>query len=442
MSRILLIGHNPPPLQAGSKVAAIHYRTWQFLEPLLNNDHAVCLCAGRSDRRPIRTDLPKNLSWHSVPFDKLGWMRHLQELHEAFQPDCILAIDFYPSLYATRLHTSRPVWMDLYGDPMTITQVARYRAGTDQGIGTNIALTRQLLQRGDVFSVCGVPQQHALVGELAMCGRLNSRTFGYDFVRVVYPGAPVTGPWADRSAREETRRKHNIDPDAFVVLWCGGFNTWTDVSTLFRALEGAMAEDARIHFVSLGASTYQAPETAYDRFVGLVDRSQHRRRFHLLGWRPWEEIPSLYRASDLGISIDALHYETIYGTRTRLVEMLAHGLPVITTGGCELSYIVQEEACGLIFAPGDWAGMTDGILQLARDPAKAESMRRAARDLVSRKLAFENTVRSLLAWVDEPQPAPDNVHQPPSVRMRAAKYRMRTMMRLLLWQLGLSGRRM
>ena len=442
--KVLILGYNPPPLQPQSKLEAANYRTWQFLQPLLEDGHSVCLCVEASSPRPAPGSVSDGLRWEAIAFDRLGWARHLQIIHDDFSPDCILAVDFYPSLWVTKLRTLKPIWMDLYGDPLTIMQVGSYRVGSDQGIATHIALARLLLRRGDAFSTCGVPQQHMLVGELAMSGRLNSRTLGYDFVRPIYPGAPPTA--SERLASDPghaSLASYGIGADSFVVLWCGGYNTWTDVDTLFRGIEGAMASEERVHFVSVGASTYQAPETVYDRFVAQVQRSDYAARYHLLGWRPWQDIPELYRASDMGLSIDALHYETIYGTRTRLVEMLAYGLPVITSKGCEIGDLVLEKQVGLNFASGDWRGLADAIVSLAHAPSRVARLREEAGRLVTGEWSFGATTAPFREWVKDPHIAPDRTPPSWTGRAHAVKFNLRTTARLTLWMLGLlrQGRR-
>jgi len=366
-------------------------------------------------------------------------MPRLQAILDRFDPDCVVAVDFYPALWATRLKTTRPIWMEFYGDPLTISQVARFRSGSDQGIGTTIALMRAALMRGDVFSVCGAPQAHMLVGELAMCGRLNSRTLGYEFTRVIAPGTPPV------SAQEEQRTERltalGIPPDAFVVLWCGGYNTWTDADTLYSGLVAAMAGNPRVHFLSAGASTYQASETVYDRFIKRIQSCTYADRFHLLGWRPWQEIAALYQVSDVGVSIDAVHYETIYGTRTRLMEMLAYGLPVITSYGCELSYQIPVKGAGIGFVSGDVNGFAKAILDSVSSPDVLANMRQAARDMVLGEWSFRATTAELRAWVCTPKVAPDHKMDDARSQLLRLKYRLRTYTRLFLWRLGLSGQR-
>jgi len=438
--KILLIGYNLPTFQGRARLEAAHYRAWQFTQPLLDDGHAVALCVPSSSAPPEPDALPPNLTWHTAPYGARGWPAQLQAVHDAVAPDGIVAVDFYPSLWATKLQTTAPIWMDLYGDPMTILQVDRYRRGNDQGLWTHIALLGEVLRRGDAFSTCGLPQKHMLVGELALSGRLTHLSFGHEFVHPIYPGAaPVTpsGP----ETRAEKRAFLGIGPEDFVVLWAGGYNAWTDDDTLFRALEQMMAENPRAHFVSAGASTYEAPETTYARLEARSAASQYRDRYHLLGWQPWQEIPSLYAASDIGISIDALHYETVYGTRTRLVEMFAYGLPVITSEGAELSYLIPGWGCGVTYPTGDWETLARELLALSGDPPRVARMAAAATATAQGPLSFRATTTPLRAWAAGPAPAPDRLSGE-AAGAEGAAYKARTEARKLLWRVGgLYGKR-
>ena len=176
---------------------------------------------------------------------------------------------------------------------VTIQQAGCYRIGSDRGMTTTVGFLRRILRRGDVFSVCGQPQEHMLVGELAMAGRLNRKTFGYEFVRVVLPGSMRSSEGSGVSGNGDWRSDRRIAPEDFVVLWCGGYNTWTDVDTLFDGLAWVMQRNNRVHFVSVGASTYDRPGNMYERFLERINASPLKERFHMLGWRPWNEIFTL-----------------------------------------------------------------------------------------------------------------------------------------------------
>ena len=441
MAKVLLIGYNPPQLVGNIKIEAAHYRTWQFLEPLLADGHEVCLCAGARNEMSESQTIPSAwqplLSYHPLSYGERGWVQQLQDIHDRFVPDCIVAVNFSHCLYATKLQTKKPIWMDVYGDMLTIMQAAAYRARSDRGLNTSISYMHAILQKGDVFSGCGLPQQHMMVGELAMAGRLNHRTFAYQFVRTVPPGSPPGIPAAiPRKAPRKLMAEQGISEDDFVVLWCGGYNTWTDVETLFKALTWAMAENPSLHYVSVGANTYEAADNVYVRLLSLIDKSPYRQRFHMLGWRPWSEVPQFYRESDVGINIDALHYETIYGTRTRLVEMIADGLPVITSLGAELSYLLRDRGAALTFEVGDWQGMGEQMVRLAAEPSLREQMAATAHEFAATVLSFAATTKAVREWVRQPRLAPDKQEQDIRTRAQNVEHRVRSAVRQAMWHLA------
>ncbi len=439
MSKVLLIGYNPPQLIKNVKIEAAHYRTWQFMEPLIDDGHQILLCAGihgeTAQTLPVPDAWAKNLTHEPISFGAPGWIAALQAAHDRFRPDCVVAVNFSHCLYTTKLQTSKPIWMDIYGDMLTIMQASFYRTQSDRGLETSIAFMREVLGVGDAFSGCGTPQKHMLVGELAMTGRLNRRTFGFEFAHIVLPGSP---PKVDASPKRAPVRAeltaHGVSDDDFVVLWCGGYNTWTDVETLFNGLELAMANEPRLRYVSVGANTYEALDNTYKQFQAMIAVSQYKDRFVLLGWRPWAEIAGYYRESDIGINIDALHYETLYGTRTRLTEMIAAGLPVITTFGPELSYLLDQHKAGLTFAVGDWRTLGTKLMTVAKDQQMRDDLAQRALDYARNDLSFATTTAGVRAWVNNPQLAPDKMPVAARERLRKVEYRMRATLRHTLWR--------
>ncbi len=439
MSKIMLIGYNPPALERDTKIEAAHYRSWQFLDPLLEDGHQICLCANtmlstRPDGLDSQPDLPhewKNqLIYRPIMLhQKRNWVRDLQQIHDEFQPDCIVAVNFDCCLAATKLQTNRPIWMDIYGDYMTIVQAACYRAGRDRGISTSVAFFRQVLKTGDVFSGCGTPQKHMLAGELAFTGRLNAETFGYEYTQVILPGSSPKDGSEDANITTPSDLP-DIPNDAFTVLWCGGYNTWTDVDTLFAGLEIAMQADPNVHFLSVGANTYEGEDNVYDRFKQMIANSEYKERYHLLGWRPYSDVAYFYQESDVGINIDAMHYETVYGTRTRLVEMIAAGLPVITSTGCELSDLIDRKGAGLIFDTADAQGLGKQILYLATDRQKCTEMAQVALNYAQKDLSFGVTTMPVRNWVKNPAHAPDARG---TFGLKQFEYQARSMVRQLIW---------
>ena len=139
-------------------------------------------------------------------------------------------------------------------------------------------------RRADKLSTVSRPQLHALLGEMASIGRLNRFTFHYHFAHHIPEAChPAFLVPIDPKANPVLRGPV-VPPDAFVILWSGGYNYWTDPKFLFDFIEGAMAADSRIHYVSTGGAIEGYNNETYNEFVKHVETSTHRDRYHLLGW--------------------------------------------------------------------------------------------------------------------------------------------------------------
>jgi glycosyltransferase involved in cell wall biosynthesis len=428
------------------KIEAAHYRTWQFVEPLVTDGHDILLCAGTRDEAIDR--VPDKTGYRFVPVrfgaKDSNWTREMQKAHDSFKPDCVIAVNFSHCLYATKLCTDKPFWMDIYGDMLTIQQATMYRAKSNRGLRTTIAFMRDTLQKGDVFSGCSEPQKHMLVGELAMAGRLDRNTFGYELVHVIPPGASLKSTEDNASQAQTSKNKTRqrallsklgaeLNEKDFVVLWCGGYNTWTDTRLLFDALELAMAHAPHLHFVSVGANTYDAPDNVYAQLLERVSQSPYKDRYHMLGWRPWTEMAQFYNESDVGVNLDAMHYETIYGTRTRLVEMMSAGLPVVSSEGTEIIKDIVKNEAGLVFPSGDAKHFGECLVRIATNTSLRNHMAERALRLATGKLSFNVTLDLVRAWVQNPQHAPDHIQANKDRFLKRVEFRMRSVVRHADW---------
>jgi glycosyltransferase involved in cell wall biosynthesis len=432
MSRILVMGYELPGLAEGT-IEARSYRAWQFVQPLLENGHDLCYIASTpADQLNVSHSLGTRLMYHRLNLRRRGWLSRLNSIAAGFDPHATLAVMFNNGLRATRLKIKRPLWIDIYGDRITENQIASHTSNSDRGIRISYEYLDHILRGADKYSACSTPQKFALVGQLSTAGRLNRHTMGYEFVHAVLPGAA-----SDRSTTPPALvlRGGQVPNDAFVVLWCGGYNVWTDVETLFQALSQAMEKDERIHYVSAGAGVRITNNNSYERFLAMIADSPYRERFHMLGWQPGSVVPGLYRQADVGINLDAFHYETQLGTRTRLVEMMHYGLPVITTLGCELSYIVENQGLGLTFPIGDASTFADHILSMARDKSIQRKLAAQALSYTDNQLSFQNTTQPFLEWANEPAFAPDRDRDPSRFSLQDVEHTLRTAMRSLLWRI-------
>lgn len=431
MSRILVMGHELPGLAEGT-IEARSYRTWQFVEPLLENGHDVCLIAShRKSQRNVAHTLSASLVYHRLNLWERKWLGQANAIADEFKPDAVLAVMFNNGLRATRLAHKRPLWIDLYGDRLTENQIAAHTRKSNRGLEISPEYLKLISRHADKYSTCSNPQKFAMVGQLGMASRLNGYTMGYEFVHPILPGA--SSKHADVTP-EVIVRGNSILQDAFIVLWAGGYNVWTDVDTLFQALDQAMGMDPRIHYVSAGAGVKLTNNNSYERFLKMIANSRHRDRFHMLGWQPSSVVPGLYRQADVGVNLDAFHYETQLGTRTRLVEMMHYGLPVITTLGCELSYIVESQGLGLTFPIGDAKTFANHILTLAKDRSLQQKLAAQAERYTNNQLSFQTTTQLFQEWANNPAFAPDRAEKKSYLDFEEFKNRLRARARRLIWK--------
>jgi glycosyltransferase involved in cell wall biosynthesis len=422
MTKVLVLGMAPLSFENQPHVFGPSLRTWQFVQPLLDDGHEVCLCScriyGAYDEKeaslPITTIEKGALVYHHMDQATFERQDTVQGIHDRFSPDCIVGATVYPSSRAVRLRTSKPIWIDVYGDLMSEAQAKAYVFDNDHYLFHFWSMNKPILENGDIYSSVSNRQKYALMGQLATVGRLNKHSMGYDFVHVIPCGIEK------RKFRHERRvlRGIHVDDEDFAILWNGGFNTWTDVNTLFQALEMAMTRNHHIRFVCAGAEIPGHDEITYKSFTRLVENSKLRGNFVLLGWVHPSEIHNYYFEADVGINVDRPCYEAVLGSRNRILGWLQAGLPVLTTDLTELGQILKDSGIATTCRPNSPKELARSILQLAGHPSLLRKSREARKRFVFQNFTYEKTTAPLREWVRNPSLSPDHgmripLNQPP-----------------------------
>jgi glycosyltransferase involved in cell wall biosynthesis len=193
-----------------------------------------------------------------------------------------------------------------------------------------------------------------------------------------------------------------LDGESEIVLWNGGIWNWLDAATAIRAV-GALAErrpSTRLVFMGV-ASGHPASARATDaarelaRALGLLGSVVH---FHE-GWVPYAGRASWLTEAACALSTHAEHLEARYAYRTRLLDCLWAGLPIVCSAGDELAERVTMEGLGAVAPPGDVQALSaalEDVLERGRD-AYAPHLRGAAD-----KQTWERVAAPLLRWISEP----------------------------------------
>jgi len=460
MSRIFIAGMSPLPFENDRKVYGTGIRTWQFILPLLKKGHKVCVCnyaipsaypdgyeskymknfvynennpadendsgyfAGssinnsqQSQGSGINLDKMKEgnksnseykFEYNILKKEDFEDIELLSQIFTEFKPDCAVGCTFYPSYLISKLisHNNKnvPFWADLFGHVMAEAQARAYMDGSDECLFHYWNSEYNIISSADVFSSVSLRQKYALIGELGVAGRLNRYTAGYDFVNVIPCGIPDE---EYKHTRNVIRGKNGIREEDFVVLWSGGYNTWTDVETLFKGLLIAMEKNPSIKFVSTGGEIPEQDLKTYPRFLSMINECSYRDRFIMKGWVPGEDVPNYYLEADAGINIDKDIYEVRLGSKNRIMDWFRAGLCVLSSNVCELTGIMEKEKIGYTFEPYDYKELGEKLLYMAAHRRDVKETAAAGKKYALRNFNFGRTTGDLQKWVENPVFSPD-----------------------------------
>jgi glycosyltransferase involved in cell wall biosynthesis len=414
MSRILVAGLCPLPFENTLRSHGPGIRTWQFAWSLARAGHEVRVLAMKTpgaygDERPAPSEDRKGVVIERL--DDVAFLdpATIRKVIREFRPQAIVGASLYGSAALARAGVRLPFWADQFGGAMAEAQALAAIEGRNWPVAHAWGLLAPVLRSSDRLSVVSEPQRRAAIGELGAVGRLTAETCGYELVSVI-PCAFVppeeTPPRTDAGAGRVARGR--IVPDeAFVILWSGGFNVWSDVATLVAGAEAAMRRDEHIHLVSTGGAIPGLDTETYARFEALVARSAHRERFHLEGWVPAERVASYVAEADVGVLAERPTYDGMLGSKNRIVQWMGAGLPAVCSRVGELADLLAERRLGLTFPAGDADALAGRLLWAAENADDLRGMGARASEHARAELSFKATTRPLAAWAADPRPAPD-----------------------------------
>lgn len=405
MSRILVLGIGPLALDDTRMFHAGGNRAWSLSKALLDSGHDVMLICMRVTEKDAANQPDEEIK----RLDALTYIScdetrcfandaYLREKIREFAPSALVGACDYPAARACAVADRLPVWADIHGYPMGEAQAKAYHYREPGYLHHFWNIHRQALLRGDRFSVTSERQRMALIGELGAMGRLNGDVFCEELVQAI----PIS--WDAATPFQPPAREKD---DPFTVFFCGGYNLWCDVETLFQALEIAMRRDARIRFLSSGGAIDGHDEKTYPRFKAMVEQSEMRERFDLRGWVKRETLETLYQQAHLGINADLPCYETLIGARNRITEFIARGLPTLTTLGTEISQILYYKAVILTAPMRNPQALAGEMILAANHPEKMRAMSKQARKVFEQFYTESVASAPLVEWCANPSRSGD-----------------------------------
>lgn len=408
MTKLLIAGIGPLPYENPARLFAPALRTWTFGRELALRGHEIEIATldfggGCQSLRLHRLE-PRSAEPVAAGLaEGMGLADTLRRLAADFRPDALVASSDAMGEAAALAKLELPLWIDYNGDPMAERQQQAFVYDHDGGLGAAWRTMLPALLAGDRFSTCSEAQRMALLGQLGACGRLNRLTAEAEFAHAIVSTSAFESFKKTRPALRGTVAAESAE----IVLWTGGFNTWTDVETLHAGLAEAMRRRPALHFAATGGAISGHCEPVFEEFRRLIAAGPFAERFHLLGWVDLETVQNAYLEADLAINIDRFSHEGLLGTRTRILEWIAAGLPVLTTELCEFSRILAQRGLAFIFPIGDAGGLAEAICKALNDPERAREMAHRAQRFLREEHTNERLMRPLFDWAEKPRRAPD-----------------------------------
>jgi glycosyltransferase involved in cell wall biosynthesis len=332
----------------------------------------------------------------------------------AARHDVVLAQELPPTLLGRLSRLPVRIALDLYNPIVmeVLEAVAEERPRVQRRIQELVGM-RALAQCAVAdFIVCASERQRDLwLGAMAVHGLVDLDAYRRDptlrsVIDVVPFGVPDAPP-PERSAEPVLKGAWpGIAPDDRVLLWAGGIWGWLDAATPIRAVKQLeQASGPATHLVFMGTGRPGLESTGQGAYAEQARELAHReglegRLVHFKeGWVPYAERARWLAEADLGVSAHLDHLEARFSFRTRILDYLWAGLPVVTSSGDALGDLVEREGLGRAVPPGDPEAFAAACSELLDD---GDARRRARERIaaVAPSLRWNEVTRPLADWCE------------------------------------------
>ncbi|RRR72209.1 MAG: glycosyltransferase [Candidatus Viridilinea halotolerans] len=279
----------------------------------------------------------------------------------------------------------------------------------------NLATLNNQLRVGDFFICASERQRDFWLGMLTSLGRISPDGYRHDptfrsLIDVVPFGSEVEPPVHQQRVLKGV--VPGIAADDTLLLWGGGIWDWLDPLTVVAAMGLVREQRPKLKLFFLG---YRHPNPA-----DVPEMAMHTRAVELaqaLGllnttvffndrWVPYAERSSYLLESDIGVSAHLSHIETRFAFRTRLLDCIWAGLPMVVAAGDSLADMVVQQGLGYAVPIGNAESFAQALLELTSQP-DPRGRYAAAFAAVREQYTWPQALAPLVRFCRDPRYAPD-----------------------------------
>jgi glycosyltransferase involved in cell wall biosynthesis len=347
----------------------------------------------------------------------------IDEPHCSSLESCIADADVVlgmGSLFARMPRTrnlNKPAIVDLY-DPFELEKLAQSPVIPEEHwlkIDTESIIHLQFQGAvGDFFICASERQRDFWLGTLLAAGRVNAITYTQDptlrkLIDVVPFGIPSEPP---RKRQDVLKGVHpGIRPNDKVLFWNGGLWQWFDPLTLINALVEVLRvrDDVKLFFAAgRHFNLNTVPEMPiYEQTLARCREMDLLDRHVFFGdWIPYDERGDYLLEADLGVSVHKQTLESRFASRTRLLDCVWTGLPVISTAGDPLSEMIVQYELGQTIPPERPDLLAEAILSMLADDGLRDRVTGNAQ-AIRDELTWTQVVEPIARFLERASFAPD-----------------------------------
>lgn len=317
----------------------------------------------------------------------------------------VLVVDLYCPFILEELEKQRKLWSD------SATGFTQALEEQQRIYETLSRIVRDQLLAGDYFLCANERQWDFWLGMLCALNRVNPYTYHQDpsvrrLLNLVPFGIPSEKPIHSRRVLKGVYK--GITEQDTLLIWGGSILNWLDTLTLIKAMDriSQVRKDVKLFFMGT-----EHPDQIREKMLtetlnlskklGLTDRTVF---FH--SWVPYNERQNYFLEADIGLSTHFSHLETRFSFRTRILDYLWTGLPIIATKGDYFGELIQTHRLGLTVEAEDVEDLTAAILKLVEDPDLRQSCSENVK-AVAPQFTWEVVTQPLVDFCQNPQKAAD-----------------------------------
>ena len=347
------------------------------------------------------------------PFDSASPRETLKPLLET------AAVAILPLHALARLpflrNASIPLVFDIY-DPVLLelmeTAPAAAAESATEKIRSHVQLLNQVLRRGDFFICASERQRDFWLGALVANGRIPASSTAdpelRDLIDVVPFGIDPT-PIAPATAGRPnlTAAIPALAGAERIIVWPGSIWDWTDSQIVMKAMCILAQSSPGIHLVLFAGRhpTEGHIETSAARKTrALANEFQlNGRSVHFIDdYIPYGERGRYLAECDAAVSTHRANLESRFAYRTRLLDCVWAGLPIVCTEGDVMAEMVARHGFGIVVPADDAEALACAFERICMDAEFAATCR--TRIVESRHLfGWNDAVAPLDRFCREPR---------------------------------------